>query len=74
MSAGILLAIIINKLKFKIYQPVKQEVRHITATSIEVHTGENRCVSSVGVMIFKGCDAAKNGRLEIFIFEGNGLF
>jgi len=74
VSAGILLAFIINKLKFKLYQPVKQEIWQITATSIEVHTVKNMSVRSVSVMTFKGCDAARNGRLEIFIFEGIGLF
>jgi hypothetical protein len=34
---------------------------------------KNRGVRSVSVMTFKGCDAAKNGRLEIFIFEAIGL-
>jgi hypothetical protein len=59
VSAGILLAFIINKLKFKFYQPVKQEIRQITATSSEVHTVKNRGVRSVSVITFKGCDAAK---------------
>jgi hypothetical protein len=54
VSAGILLAFKINKLKFKIYQPVKQEIGQITATSIKVHTVKNRCVRYVSVMNFKG--------------------
>ena len=54
VSASILLAFKINKLKFKLYQPVKQEIRQITATPIEVHTVKNRCVRSVSVMNFKG--------------------
>jgi hypothetical protein len=68
------MAFIINKLKFKLYQPVKQEIRQITVTSIEIHTVKNRTVRSVSVMTFKGCDAANNGRLAIFMFEAIGLF
>jgi hypothetical protein len=49
VSAGILLAFIINKQKFKLYQPVKQEIKQITVTSSEVHTAKNRSVSSVSV-------------------------
>jgi len=59
VSASILLAFIINKLKFKLYQPVKQETGQITATSSEVHTVKNRGVRSVSVITFKGCDTAK---------------
>jgi len=74
VSAGMLLAFTINKLKFKLYKLAKQEIRQIMATSFEVHTAKNRSVRSVSVMTFKDCDTAKNGRLEIFIFEEIDLF
>jgi len=53
---------------------VKQEIRQITATSSDVHTVKNSGVRSVSVMSFTFCDAARNGRLEVFIFEAIGLF
>ena len=59
VSAGLLLVFIINKLKFKLYQPVKPEIRQITTTSIEVHTVKNGSFRSVSIMNFEGCDAAK---------------